>query len=117
MPLSKKQLKDLKKKMVKSDPDALKEIKAKSKLRKKLKKEIIRNSIASGENRRLKTRLWNFKVNQTVYVQHMGKVEIGLVISDSEYFMRHVKENCFFVLLNSTVYMINGKQIRSIPEV
>tara|TARA_B100000035_G_scaffold123064_2_gene104730 strand:+ start:1224 stop:1583 length:360 start_codon:yes stop_codon:yes gene_type:complete len=119
MPLSKKELKALKRKMAESDPDALKKIKANSKLRKKVKKEIIRNeTYMTGENRRQKTRLWNFKVNQVVYVHdYMGKVNLGLIISDKEYFKQSVKENCFFVLVDSTVRMINGNQIRSLPEV
>jgi len=119
MPLSKKELKALKRKMAESDPDGLKKIKANSKLRKNVKKEIIRNkTYMTGENRRQKTRLWNFKVNQVVYVhEYMGKVNLGLIISDKEYFKQSVKENCFFVLVDSTVRMIDGKQIRSLPEV
>jgi len=119
MPLSKKELQALKRKMAESDPDALKKIKANSKSRKKVKKEVIRNkTYMTGENRKQKTRLWNFKVNQVVYVHdYMGKVELGLIVSDKEYFAKSVKENCFFILVNNSVRMINGNQIRSLPEV
>lgn len=116
MPLSKKELNALKKKMVKSDPQALKKIKTKAKLRKNIKKEIVKNEVYMSENsRRQKVRLWNFKTNQVVYVHdHTGKVSLGLVISDKEYFNNTVKENCFFVLIDCAVRMIDGSSIRSI---
>jgi len=118
MPLSKKELRALKNKMAENDPDMLKKIKVASKSRKKAVKEVLKNkTYMIGENRKQKTRRWNFKVNQVVYVYDSGTVDLGLIISDKEYFMKSVRENCFFVLVNNTVCMLNGKQIRAIPEV
>jgi hypothetical protein len=108
MPLSKKQLYDLKKSMIKKDQGSLTKIR-------KNKTKIINKSINKEESNYKKTNIvrWNFKVNDLVNITYENN-SVGLIVSDYEYFSRKLEKNCFFVLVGYTVKMYDGKYLRQI---
>ena len=108
MPLSRKELKELKEKMVKKDQNAIRNIKKSlGPSTKKIKKTIKREGFA---NQKSVVR-WNFEVNDLVKITY-GSNQIGLIVSDFEYFSSRVEKNCFFILVENTVKQIDGRYMR-----
>ena len=108
MPLSRKQLKELKEKMVKTDQNALKNIKQRRgpstrKIKQTIKKEGF-------ENKKSVVR-WNYEVNELVKITYDNNL-IGLIVSDFEYFSKRVEKNCFFILVDNAVKQIDGRYLR-----
>ena len=113
MALSKKELRDLKKKMSKSNPNALSAIRKSSSERKTITKKTV---IKDEDFKRVKSVVrWNFKTNQLVKIQHSSDKDlVGLIVSDFEYFNSRVEKNCFFVLINNSVKQIDGRYLREV---
>ena len=108
MPLSRKQLKELKEKMVKSDQNALSNIKKnRGPTTKKIKQTIKKEGF---ENKKSIVR-WNYEVNDLVKITYDVNL-IGLIVSDFEYFSRRVEKNCFFILVDNAVKQIDGRYLR-----
>ena len=108
MPLSRKELKEIKEKMIKKDQNALRKIKKSvGPSTKNFKKTIKREGFS---NQKSIVR-WNFEVNDLVKITY-GSSQIGLVVSDFEYFSSKVEKNCFFILVENTVKQIDGRYMR-----
>ena len=108
MPLTKNDLKELKEKMLKKDQNALSNIrKSRGPSTTKVKKAIKREGFS---NKKSVVR-WNFEVNDLVKVTY-GDNQIGLVVSDFEYFSSRVEKNCFFILIDNAVKQIDGRYMR-----
>ena len=113
MPLSKKELNALKQKMKNSNPAALNNIRQNSSSRNKatVKKVIKKESYKQPKS----IVRWNFKENQLVKLDYeIENCNIGLIVSDYEYFSSRVEKNCFFVLVKNTVRQIDGRYLRSL---
>tara|TARA_B100000035_G_scaffold294613_1_gene285020 strand:- start:210 stop:530 length:321 start_codon:yes stop_codon:yes gene_type:complete len=104
MSLTKNQLRDLKKKMLSKDSNSLNNIRKKS-------PKVIKSTIKK-ENFKQKTSVirWNFEVNELVNITTHN--EIGLIISNFEYFSKRVEKNSFFILVGNSVRQIDGKFLR-----
>ena len=108
MPLSRKQLKELKEKMVKTDQNALKNIKKNlSPSTRQIKKAVKKEGFT---NKKSVVR-WNYEVNELVKLTY-GDNLIGLIVSDFEYFSNRVEKNCFFILIDNAVKQIDGRYLR-----
>ena len=108
MPLSRKELKEIKEKMTKKDQNALKNIKKSARpSTKNIKKTIKREGFAKQKS----VVRWNFEVNDLVKITY-GLNQIGLIVSDFEYFSSKVEKNCFFILVENTVKQIDGRYMR-----
>ena len=108
MPLSRKQLKELKEKMVKKDQNALKNIKKSiSPATKKIKQTIKKEGFAQKKS----VVRWNYEVNELVKITYDTNL-IGLIVSDFEYFSKRVEKNCFFILVDNAVKQIDGRYLR-----
>jgi len=110
MSLSKKELRELKSKMVEKDQDALKSLRRNKTPTLKAAKKLIKKE--NFENKKSVVR-WNFKVNDLVRVTY-GNKEIGLIVSNYEYFSRRVEKNCFFILVDNAVKQIDGRYLRQV---
>lgn len=106
MSLSRSQLRDLKKKMLSKDLNSLNNIRKTS--TKSIKSNIKSESFAEKKS----IIKWNFKVNELVNISQTN--EIGLIISDFEYFTKKIEKNCFFILIGNSVKQIDGKYLRKI---
>ena len=110
MPISKKDLKKLKKDLKDNNPSFLNRPKPK-KVKKIVKqntepiKKLIKYNYKVGDIIYLNTGLY---INETSY----NKGELGLIISSKMYFGKKVQQNGFFILINSSVINVNGKHIR-----
>jgi len=110
MSLSRKDLKELKSKMAKQNPGGLHAAKMAAKqATSKLVKQTIRKE--NVEKKKSVVR-WNYKTNQLVTVSTTN--QIGLIVSDFEYFSKRVEKNCFFVLIGNSVKQLDGKYLRLI---
>ncbi len=108
MPLSRKHLKELKEKMVKTDQNALRNIKKNRspstiKVKQTIKKEGFKNKKSVVR--------WNYEVNELVKLTYDTNL-IGLIVSDFEYFSKRVEKNCFFILVDNAVKQIDGRYLR-----
>ena len=110
MPLSSKELRALKSKMIEKDQNALKNIRRNKAPSLKAAKQIIKKE--NFENKKSVVR-WNYKVNDLVRVTY-GNKEIGLVVSNYEYFSKRVEKNCFFILVENSVKQIDGRYLRQL---
>jgi hypothetical protein len=107
MSLTRKQITNLKKTMINKDQDSLAKIR-------RNKSVVIKKSVIKEEFKSKKSVVrWNFKVNDLVNIT-FGENQFGLIVSDFEYFSKRVEKNCFFVLVNYTVKMYDGKYLRQI---
>lgn len=113
MALSKKELKSLKDKMAKQSPETLSKIKNRSADKKTTTKNILKKE---GFNKKKEVVRWNFKVNQIVqFNKNSGQEgQIGLIVSDFEYFSTRVEKNCFFVLVDNFVKQVDGRYIKAV---
>lgn len=110
MALSRKELRELKSKITENDSTAISRIRnSKSPTTKQVKSTIKKEGY---ETKKSVVR-WNYKVNDLVRLTY-GNNEIGLIISDFEYFSKRIEKNCFFVLVNNAVKNIDGKYLRQI---
>tara|TARA_Y200000002_G_C22669207_1_gene659215 strand:- start:432 stop:764 length:333 start_codon:yes stop_codon:yes gene_type:complete len=110
MPLSRKQLIEVKNKLKEKDQNAISRIRnAKGPATKQIKTTIKKEGF---EQKKSVVR-WNYKVNDLVRVTY-GNGSIGLIISNFEYFSKRVEKNCFFVLIDNAVKQIDGRYIRQI---
>ena len=108
MSLSRNDLKELKEKMLKKDQNALSNIrKSRGPSTTKIKKTIKREGFS---NKKSVVR-WNFEVNDLVKITY-GDNQIGLIVSDFEYFSSRVEKNCFFILIDNAVKQIDGRYMR-----
>ena len=108
MPLSRKELKEIKEKMIKKDQNALRDIKKSTRPSKKSIKKTIKREGFSNQKSVVR---WNFEVNDLVKITY-GSNQIGLIVSDFEYFSSKVEKNCFFILVENTVKQIDGRYMR-----
>ena len=115
MPLSKKELKELKDKLHSSNPKAI------SNIRNRTKVVLSNKEEATKTRRKIKKPKsivqWNFNVNDLVRLKHPYKSEelsIGLIISDYIYHTSRVEKNNFFVLVENVVIPFDGKYLRKI---
>ena len=110
MALSKKQLRELKNKLQEKDQNAIVNIrKAKGPTQTQIKKKIKKE----GFSQKKSVVRWNYKVNDLVRITN-GNANIGLIVSNFEYFSKRVEKNCFFVLIDNSVKQIDGRYIRQI---
>ena len=108
MPLSRKQIKELKEKMVKTDQNALKNIKqSRGPSTRTIKQTIKKDGF---ENKKSIVR-WNYEVNELVKITYDASL-VGLIVSDFEYFSKRVEKNCFFILVDNAVKQIDGRYLR-----
>ena len=108
MPLSRKQLKELKEKMVKTDQNALRNIKKNLRPSTRQIKSTIKKE---GFTNKKSVVRWNYEVNELVKITYDANL-IGLIVSDFEYFSKRVEKNCFFILVNNAVKQIDGRYLR-----
>lgn len=113
MSLSQKELKAFKEKLRQKDPSALSSIKNRKSNREVSKKIVYKKDKV---NERKNIVRWNFSVNQLVTFVGAFNGEIGLIISDFEYFSRKVEKNCFFVLVDNRVVQLDGRYIRAVES-
>ena len=59
--------------------------------------------------------MWNFKVNDLVYIKHAK--EVGVIISDSTYINHRVESNCYFTLVGSRVIQFEGRHLKKLEYV
>jgi hypothetical protein len=103
MSLSKKELKDIKDKLSKTNPNFKNSLnKKKVTYSKSYEKKSARKSVVK----------WNFKVNEIVMITFDNS--IGLIVSDHIFQNRKVEQNSFFVFTNSVVKNIDGRFLRKI---
>lgn len=120
MPLSKKELKDIKSKLRKSNPEVVSSIRNRN--------QVITVS-SDDENNNTKRKFktpksivkWNFNVNDLVEVfsarspySNSNKTAIGLIVSDFIYRSSRVEKNNFFVLVENRVIQLDGKYLRKV---
>lgn len=108
MSLSRKELKELKEKLIKKDQNALNNIKKSLSPSTTHTKKTIKQEGFAGKKSVVR---WNFEVNDLVKISY-GSSQIGLIVSDFEYFSSRVEKNCFFVLVDNSVKQIDGRYIR-----
>jgi len=108
MSLSKKQLKEIKNKLVAKDQDAISRIR-------NAKTKVTKNSVTKSEGfeRKKSVVRWNYKINDLVRLTYGDNI-IGLIVSDYEYFSKRVEKNCFFVLVENSVKQVDGRFLRQI---
>ena len=127
MPLSKKELKDIKNKIRVNNPEVVQNIQNR-------KKVVTSNNTPSSNrggtkrvfmtNTRRKTKSvvrWNFNVNDLVEVNpnkfissSRENITFGLIVSDFVFHTERVERNNFFVLVENTVYQLDGKYLRKV---
>ena len=108
MALSKKQLRELKSKMVEKDRNALSNLRKNKAPSTRAVKQRIKSE--NFEQKKSVVR-WNYKVNDLVRITY-GNQDIGLIVSDFEYFSKRVEKNCFFILIDNSVKQIDGRYLR-----
>jgi hypothetical protein len=108
MALSKKQLRELKSKMVEKDRNALSNLRKNKAPSTRAVKQRIKSE--NFEQKKSVVR-WNYKVNDLVRITY-GNQDIGLIVSDFEYFSKRVEKNCFFILIDNAVKQIDGRYLR-----
>jgi len=112
MALSRKQLKELKSKMAKSNPKAFNAARNASKQTKSItNKKVFKEANFSSKKSVVR---YAFKPNELVEINYLGEKIVGLIVSDFEYFSRKVEKNCFFVLYRGSVKQLDGRYIRKI---
>lgn len=108
MSLSRKELREIKEKLIDNDQNALRKIrKSRSTSTKKTVKTLKREGFS---NKKSIVR-WNFEVNDLIKITY-GDNQIGLIVSDFEYFSKKVEKNCFFILVDNSVRQIDGRYLR-----
>ena len=107
MSISKSDLKSVKKRLVKNKS---------TKIRKSQIKEAKRSAKKYNIENKIKTKtLWNYKVNDLVYIKlDKDKKTLGLIVSDYMYYNFKVEKNNFFVLVENRVIQVDGKYFRKI---
>lgn len=107
MSISKSDLKSIKKSLVKNKSTKTRKIQI-NEAKRNVKKYNIEN--------RIKTKtLWNYKVNDLVYIKlDKDKKTLGLIVSDYMYYNFKVEKNNFFVLAENRVIQVDGKHLRKI---
>ena len=110
MALSRKELRELKSKIAQNDSNAISRIRnSKGPTTRQVKTTIKKEGY---ETKKSVVR-WNYKVNDLVTLTY-GNNEIGLIVSDFEYFSKRVEKNCFFVLVDNAVKNIDGRYLRQL---
>ena len=109
MALSKSQLKELKSKMGQAGLKAVRQSASQT-------KKVVKQKIIKDENftRTKSVVRYAFKPNELVYISSGLEKNIGLVVSDFEYFSRRVEKNCFFVWVEGAVKQLDGRYMRKI---
>jgi len=125
MPLSKKELKDIKNKIRSNNPEVVQNIQKRKKVissntsininRGGTKKVFMSNSKRKTKN----VIRWNFNVNDLVEVninnsKSIENITFGLIVSDFVFHTEKVEKNNFFVLVENTVYRLDGKYLRKV---
>tara|TARA_Y100000114_G_C11760368_1_gene329246 strand:- start:712 stop:1035 length:324 start_codon:yes stop_codon:yes gene_type:complete len=107
MSISKSDLKSIKKSLIKNKSTKTRKIQI-NEAKRNVKKYNIEN--------RIKTKtLWNYKVNDLVYIKlDKDKKTLGLIVSDYMYYNFKVEKNNFFVLAENRVIQVDGKHLRKI---
>jgi hypothetical protein len=113
MSLSQKELKAFKEKLRQKDPSALNSIKNRKNNKEVTKKIVYKKDKVSTRKNIVR---WNFSVNQLVTLVGFLDGEIGLIVSDFEYFSNRVEKNCFFVLIDNRVVQLDGKYMRAVEN-
>lgn len=122
MPLSKKELKDIKEKLHNSNPKAI------SNIKKNRTKVVVTNETEAANVRKKRNKpksivRWNFNVNDLVKIKTFpndylfgseDNVPIGLIVSDYIYHSSKVEKNNFFVLVENAVMQFDGKYLRKL---
>ena len=115
MPLSKKELKELKDKLHSNNPKTISNIRNRTKVVLTNKEEAVK---ARRKIKKPKSIFqWNFNVNDLVRLKHPYRKEdlsIGLIVSDYIYHSARVEKNNFFVLVENAVIPFDGKYLRKI---
>ena len=110
MSYSKSDLKQIKKQLLKSNPQALKrKIKTAS-------KTVARKEIKASYKKPKSVVQWNFDVNDLIELKDSSGMSgnIGLIVSDYIYHSSRVEKNNFFVLVNNAVRQIEGRYLKKV---
>jgi hypothetical protein len=121
MALSKKELRDIKRNLIKSNPGVVSSIRNRNQVI-----TVASNEEEKNKKKRAKPKSvvkWNFGINDLVEV-HMSRsynfksnepnIPIGLIISDFIYRSSKVEKNNFFVLVENRVIQLDGKYLRRV---
>jgi ribosomal 30S subunit maturation factor RimM len=101
---SKKSLNDLKAKLKEKNPSFFDD--------KNKQKKIVKVKIKTKNEKRKKIIKWNYQVNDLV--KSTSSNDIGLIVSDNEYFGAKVEKNYYFVLFGCSVIRHDGQHLRKI---
>ena len=104
MSYSKKSLSDLKEKLRNKNPSFFDD--------KNKQKKTVKKIVKTKNEKRKKIIKWNYQVNDLV--TSTSSNNIGLIVSDNEYFGVKVEKNYYFVLFGSFVTRHDGQHLRKI---
>ena len=110
MSYSKSDLRQIKKQLLKSNPQALK------RKTKTVSTTVAKKEIKSNYKKPKNVIQWNFDVNDLVELKDNSGMSgnIGLIVSDFIYHSTRVEKNNFFILVNSVVRQIDGRYLKKV---
>ena len=107
MSYKKSDLAAAKRKLREEDPSFFK-----NKASKTTKNKAIKKIIKSSYEAKKKVIKWSYEINDLVRCIHTD--DIGLIVSNNQYFGKKLEKNYFFVLFGCTVKAYDGKYIRKL---